>query len=802
MKLKSKLITFILFLNILIFLSAFAAIYLMSGRYIINGYSEHVKEAATYFKMNTLDSLGKRALEYARLIENNTPAATYIESSNKEYFQNNFSSYINSKNVDYVVIFDKNKNIISGRYNKHFKNALLRNQFTFSNTPEIFITYDNVIAMYSVASIPIFNSESKKIGNIVTGFNLSNPKYTSDIKSVFGVDATIFYKDIRINTTISKSGSQVLGTKLDSKVYNSIVKTHSSFVGQSSILNTPYLTSYIPIFDSNGEVIGVVFAGKSLAEVLKLRSNVILSVFLFSLFILILAFFISYKWFDNKIIIPVINVYNSLSKLLKSKNITQDFNKNENDELKFIAYSTDKMVDLIVDYDNKLEKAVYYDTLTTLPNKAALYKINGCTRYFYKGYIHCSSNEKECALFDTFEENGYVIIINIGDMKIINETLGHSIGDLVLQKSSALILENMPYISKYLYRLGGDELLICKKKADSYDEIEKIISDIENIFSAPYTINNNIISIPSKIGVALAPSDGSNLNVLLKNADIAMNNADKIKKHSFAYFKPEMLLALEKNITIRNNLKTALDKNEFYLNYQPIYNIEKNRIEKFEALLRWNSYEMGLVPPLDFIKIAEETGEIINIGTWIIKTAALFIKNLNSKLNENFIISINMSVVQLMQDNFVDIVKNILRFNNINPKHIEFEITESVLMESFSLALTKLHALRDLGIGISLDDFGTGYSSLSYIKELPITVLKIDKSFIDDIIEHSDFNITQDIINMGTKLGLKIVAEGIEKKEQMDILNEYKCNYIQGFYISKPLLESDVYNILEKYNKK
>ena len=196
----------------------------------------------------------------------------------RQQFLENFSSYIKSKSIDYIIIFDKDKNILSGRYNSSFKNSVLKNCFTFANTPETFITYDNNMTMYTVASIPIFNSKSKKIGNIVTGFNLSNPKYTSDIKSVFGVDATIFYKDIRVNTTISKNGSQVIGTKLEPKVYNSILQNQREYIGKANILNRPYITSYIPIFDSKGEVIGIVFTGKSLKDIWSFRSNIILTI--------------------------------------------------------------------------------------------------------------------------------------------------------------------------------------------------------------------------------------------------------------------------------------------------------------------------------------------------------------------------------------------------------------------------------------------------------------------------------------------------------------------------------------------
>lgn len=797
MKLKSKFIFFMLLLNILIISSVFAVVYLMSSKYILKGYSEHVNQAATYFKLNTLDSLGHRALEYAKLIENNTPAAAYIESSDKSSFSDTFSAYMKSRNVDYVIIFDKNKNIISGKYNVFFKNAVIHNQFSFANMSETFIAYDHNMTMYTVASVPIFNSSNQKVGNIITGFNLSNPKYTSDIKSVFGVDATIFYKDIRINTTISKSGSQVLGTKLDSSIYNQIVTTHSPYIGKASILNKAYISSYIPIFDSKGNVIGVVFAGKSLNEIWNLRLNITIAVLAISFFILSFIIFLSYEWFERRVVKPVVNISGSISRLLKIKNIDDSFSKNNSDELKYIDQSIEKMVDLIMEYDVKLEHSVYYDALTNLPNKAALYKNYGCTRYFYNGYIHCSFKDDNCYLFDNFTDSGYLIIVNIGDMKLINETLGHTIGDLVLQKSAELILDNMPYIEDSLYRLGGDEFLICKRTSESLDEINTIIADIEKIFSSPYTINNNIISIPSRIGIAVSPKDGNNLNTLLKNADIAMNNADKIKKNSFCYFDSDMLLTLEKQVKIRNNLKSALENNEFSLHYQPIFNIEKNKIEKFEALLRWYRPDTGFISPLDFIKIAEETGEIIPIGNWIIKTASLFIKTLNEKYNEDFIISINMSIVQLMQDNFVDTVKTVISMHNINPKNIEMEITESVFMESFSVALSKLEALKNFGIGIALDDFGTGYSSLSYIKKLPISVLKIDKSFIDDVHEQSVFNITEDIINMGNKLGLKIVAEGIEKKEQLDILAKYNCDYIQGYYISKPVPESDIFKLLD-----
>jgi EAL domain-containing protein (putative c-di-GMP-specific phosphodiesterase class I) len=254
-------------------------------------------------------------------------------------------------------------------------------------------------------------------------------------------------------------------------------------------------------------------------------------------------------------------------------------------------------------------------------------------------------------------------------------------------------------------------------------------------------------------------------------------------------FKEEFL----ERIHIENYFKKALDEQEFQLFYQPQINVNADSIDGFEALIRWDSPELGYLPPLKFIPIAEENGFIITLGEWILRTSCIYIKMLNDRIQANYKISVNISVIQLLQDDFANIVKNILEKTGLDASLLELEITESVIMESAKVITKKIAELREIGVRIALDDFGTGYSSLSYVKSLPITTLKIDKIFVDDIKNSdSNTNVTDTIIDLGHKMELTIIAEGVETEAQLAYLIENGCDVIQGYLYSKPLPEKEL----------
>lgn len=289
------------------------------------------------------------------------------------------------------------------------------------------------------------------------------------------------------------------------------------------------------------------------------------------------------------------------------------------------------------------------------------------------------------------------------------------------------------------------------------------------------------------------PEDGQDLDTLLRNADMAMYKVKEKGKKGYRFFHNLFKEEFLERIHIENYFKKALDEQEFQLFYQPQINVNADSIDGFEALIRWDSPELGHLPPLKFIPIAEENGFIITLGEWILRTSCIYIKMLNDRIQANYKISVNISVIQLLQDDFANIVKNILEKTGLDASLLELEITESVIMESAKVITKKIAELREIGVRIALDDFGTGYSSLSYVKSLPITTLKIDKIFVDDIKNSdSNTNVTDTIIDLGHKMELTIIAEGVETEAQLAYLIENGCDVIQGYLYSKPLPEKEL----------
>jgi EAL domain-containing protein (putative c-di-GMP-specific phosphodiesterase class I) len=278
---------------------------------------------------------------------------------------------------------------------------------------------------------------------------------------------------------------------------------------------------------------------------------------------------------------------------------------------------------------------------------------------------------------------------------------------------------------------------------------------------------------------------------------MAMYKVKQKGKNGYCFFNTLIKEEIQARVNIERHLKKALDNDEFILHYQPQIDVETKNIIGFESLVRWLSPDMGLVPPLKFIHIAEETGFIVPLGEWILRTSCQFCKNINRERNTNYKISVNISVMQLLQDNFNDMVERALKDTGLSANLLELEITESIIMESPELIVGKLKQLRQKGISVALDDFGTGYSSLAYLKNIPITTLKIDKLFIDDISsDDSNTTLTDSIISLGHKIGLTIVAEGVETTDQLKYLENNKCDMIQGYLFSKPLPPEDISKLL------
>lgn len=431
------------------------------------------------------------------------------------------------------------------------------------------------------------------------------------------------------------------------------------------------------------------------------------------------------------------------------------------------------------EYQEKLYCTAYYDPLTKLPNRPAL-------------YAHLEKKFSKMAGIE-----GMMILIDVDDFKYINESLGHTSGDELLKLIVERLKEFLIDDKVSLYRLGGDDFILFKEKATDSEEIEPFIQEIYKKFKEPFRVRENSLHIQVSMGIAMYPEHGHDVNELMRCVDIAINSAKTSGKNIHAVYIKSMNDTLTERMLIEEQLRTALINEEFDVFYQPQLDIKENKITGLEALIRWNNHKLGYVSPLKFIPIAESTHFIIELGEWVLNRACAFVKKLQLQGHTDIVMSVNLSMLQLLQDNFVEMVLRILRLHNLTPECLELEITETILMESYEAIENGLESLRTHGIKIALDDFGKGYSSLSYLKQLPISTLKIDKSFIDDITNEDDIkSLTGYIVTMGKNLGLNVVAEGVETEVQLNYLKGYRCHKIQGYLFSKPVSEKEAQGLV------
>lgn len=430
------------------------------------------------------------------------------------------------------------------------------------------------------------------------------------------------------------------------------------------------------------------------------------------------------------------------------------------------------------DYQEKLHQSAYHDALTGLPNRLSLYEK-------LREYFKSAPRELSALMY-----------IDSDNFKFINDTMGHSFGDKFITeigKRLSLLMGS----NQIIFRLGGDEFIICCYGIEDVQAIEDFAANIIKRVNAPFVIGDSFLYITVSIGIAIYPEHGTNTDELMQHADIAMYRAKAAGKNKYFIFNNDLQTVVKERMNIEKNLRSALIKNEFLLHYQPQLDIATGKITGFEALIRWNNPELGLVPPLRFIGIAEETHLIISIGEWVLRNSCLFLKKLHDNGHPDLSMAVNISILQLLQEDFTDTVLKTVEWAGLEPQHLELEITESVLMQSFQAISEKLHRLREAGIKIALDDFGQGYSSLSYLKRLPIHTLKIDKCFIDSInSKNPKDNFIDTIILIGRKMGLIIVAEGVENAEQMDYLVRHKCDKVQGYLISRPVPQDEAVKLL------
>lgn len=435
--------------------------------------------------------------------------------------------------------------------------------------------------------------------------------------------------------------------------------------------------------------------------------------------------------------------------------------------------------------EEQIRHMAYHDTLTGLAN-----------RRFINERLH----ESLGAQGD--KKQGAILFFDLDHFKVINDSCGHAVGDHVLI-SIADALRGEFGGKHCLARFGGDEFIILLEGVNQVRDIERFAENLRRLLSRQLEVGGHSFTISASIGIVQYPQHGQDVEELLKNADTALFEAKRAGRNNWKFFTPAMRKAIIQRLILEQHLREAVETENFTLHFQPIVDVAGAGICGFEALLRWRHPQQGPISPLTFIPIAEESGLIIPIGDWVLKNAAKFgVKLLNLGYSDLFV-AVNISPKQLTRHDFPATVRAALQQTGLAANRLKLEITETALMDSVEDVVDKLSELKDMGVQLSIDDFGTGYSSLTYLRKLPIHIVKIDKSFIDDMVSGTKtIGIMGSIIDLAHQLGLKVVAEGVESVEQRRILEEHGCDMLQGYQISKPLPETEALAFLHDYDGK
>ncbi len=390
-----------------------------------------------------------------------------------------------------------------------------------------------------------------------------------------------------------------------------------------------------------------------------------------------------------------------------------------------------------------------------------------------------------------------VLFIDLDHFKHVNDSLGHEVGDLLLKEASARLT---PCIRSgdTVARHGGDEFIIVLQNIAYATDAGVVAQNILDALTQPYFIKEEELYIGASIGITIFPDDGDSVEVLLRNSDIAMYHAKDTGRNNYQFFKPKMNQLVAERYALGKDLRHALERNELQLQLQPVVSMPDEKVKSLEVLLRWQHPELGLVMPIKFISLAEETGLIVPIGEWVLKATCMQIKEWQEKGYEVPRMAINLSVRQFRHKTLVADIKRILDETGVAAHYLTLEVTESMLVKNVDEAVGILSQLNAIGLDIAMDDFGTGYSSLSYLKRFPINTLKIDRSFVRDIAtDPNDAAIVTAIIAMAHSLNMDVIAEGVETEDQLTFLIKKGCNRYQGYYFSKPLLASEIVNKLQ-----
>ncbi|APG28328.1 hypothetical protein A7E78_10990 [Syntrophotalea acetylenivorans] len=430
----------------------------------------------------------------------------------------------------------------------------------------------------------------------------------------------------------------------------------------------------------------------------------------------------------------------------------------------------------------RLNYLAYHDTLTDLPNRAL----------FQDRLEHALARARR------FGSQLALLVIDLDRFKNFNDSLGHDVGDQVLWKVACQLRNGLREVDT-LARIGGDEFVIVQENVASQADVATVAKKVLSLLVQPISLREHQLFLTASIGISLYPNNGEDVSSLMRQADRAMYQAKNKGGACFSFFSAEDDDLVEERLFLENDLRQAVDRHELLLHYQPQIDLESGRLVGVEALVRWQHGQRGMISPGAFIPLAEETGLIVPIGEWVLRAACIQGRKWQQSGMPPVRVAVNISTWQVRQPDFVDMVEGILDESGFDPQLLELEITESAVMDNVQEAVRILNIFQQRGISLAMDDFGTGYSSLSSLQRLPLSKLKIDRSFIREVTSNAnDAALTSSVIALGRTMGLGVVAEGVETEEQLDFLQRMNCAQVQGFLFSKPLPANEVSTLFER----